>query len=117
MGQLFNYLPQLEFSTSRKLDIVVFEAISEDEEEDYASAFESLKASNRAAVVKTNHFKESFIFPLPANSAVPEWAEGYTADKDRLLGAFISARSSSDRKKQRDIRRKQNEKGKKKPQV
>jgi hypothetical protein len=41
MGQLMGYLPQLEFSTSRKLDVILFEP--DDDIEDYDAAFEYLR--------------------------------------------------------------------------
>ncbi len=43
IDQLMNYLPQLEFSTSRKLDVVLFEPETDEDKQTYEDAFEYLR--------------------------------------------------------------------------
>ena len=97
INQLNKYLPELQYSTSRKLEVVLFEPATPQTEEEnaYTSAFDNLMTSNRAAVLKIPQFKEAYIVPISRTSIIPEWLDGYRSNgQDRLFGALVSARTT-----------------------
>lgn len=99
LNSLNTYLDQLSFSSSRKISLIYFLPLKQENIVDYNAAFESFKSKDKAIVIKDSAFRESFLVPISRDASLPSWSSSFSVDRseigDVFIGVFITDKQKS----------------------